>query len=149
MMILFKYRFSLCFVLFSFSLAGCKVSEPLPASSAVQVPVSFTGKTYTLSVGGLARKDFFTDAVLVSLIDTALRNNLDLRMATQRIEMARTQVWLGKGAFLPSINAVATAGVDKFGDYTMNGVVTTTPIFRIISATTGVSPIPCPTISWV
>jgi NodT family efflux transporter outer membrane factor (OMF) lipoprotein len=122
MMILFNYRFSLWFVLFLFSLTGCKVFEPLPSSSAVKVPTSFTGKTDTLSVGNMARKDFFTDAVLVSLIDTALRNNLDLRMATQRIEMARTQVWLGKGAFLPSINAVATAGVDKFGDYTMNGV---------------------------
>lgn len=72
-MLLFKYRFSLCVILFLLSLAGCKVFEPWPTSSAVQILASFTGKTDTLSTGSLAPKDFFTDAVLMSLIDTALR----------------------------------------------------------------------------
>lgn len=40
----------------------------------------------------------------------------------QRIEVIRANALISRAAFLPSLNAVAAAGVDKFGDYTMNGV---------------------------
>jgi len=115
------FNFAFCFVLL-LGMASCKVFQPLSNPSLIAPPATFAGKTDTASIGHLSRREFFTDPHLLSLIDTALRNNFDLQMATQRIEMARTQLWLGRGAFLPTINAVASAGVDKFGDYTMNGV---------------------------
>jgi NodT family efflux transporter outer membrane factor (OMF) lipoprotein len=88
----------------------------------VPTPNTFTGKADTTSIGDISWKEFFTDPMLVRLIDTALQRNLDLKIAVQRVEMAQATLRLSRGAFLPSINAVATAGADKYGDYTMNGV---------------------------
>ncbi|GAA4449847.1 TolC family protein [Nibrella saemangeumensis] len=67
-------------------------------------------------------KAFFSDADLERLIDTALTNNLDVRIATQRIEMARATFDVSRAALLPLVSAVGSAGVEKFGKYTMNGV---------------------------
>ena len=67
-------------------------------------------------------RTFFRDANLVSLIDTALTRNPDIQIAMQRISVARANVEYAKGLLLPSVNAVASAGVDRFGKYTMTGV---------------------------
>ena len=36
--------------------------------------------------------------------------------------MARANIKMSQGAFLPSVDAIISAGADKYGDYTMNGV---------------------------
>jgi outer membrane protein TolC len=66
-------------------------------------------------------KDYFSDSALINLIDTALKNNLDLLIALQRIEMARAGVRFSKGLMLPSIDVFGSAGLMKFGKYTMDG----------------------------
>ena len=55
-------------------------------------------------------------------IDTALGRNLDLKIALQRITVARANYGISQGALLPQVDAVATAGLDRYGRYTMNGV---------------------------
>ncbi len=115
---------SLRYILFGciLVLGSCKVLTPSPMPAPVPTPNTFTGKADTTSIGDISWKEFFTDPMLVRLIDTALQRNLDLKIAVQRVEMAQATLRLSRGAFLPSINAVATAGADKYGDYTMNGV---------------------------
>ncbi|MDJ1482125.1 TolC family protein [Cytophagaceae bacterium YF14B1] len=103
-------------------LGSCKVSTVTTQHSSVKLPETFTGSSDTTSIGDIAWKDFFTDPLLIKLIDTALHNNPDLNIARQRIEFARASFQLGRGALLPSLNVIASAGVDKYGDYTMNGV---------------------------
>ncbi|MFC5409740.1 efflux transporter outer membrane subunit [Larkinella bovis] len=112
----------ICFFLPLVLLSGCRVSEPLRLPNATPVPASFAGNTDSTTVAGLDWKAFFSDADLESLIDTALARNLDLRIATQRIEMARANFEYTRGALVPSVNAVASAGVDRYGRYTLNGV---------------------------
>lgn len=104
------------------TLASCKISEPARMPAALKTPTSFTGSTDTSSIGYVAWNKFFADKYLTSLIDTALRNNPDRMMALQRVEIARSYLQSAKGALLPSVQAVGSAGVEKFGDYTMNGV---------------------------
>lgn len=101
---------------------SCKVAEPVRLPPARPLPASFGATRDTVSSAQVAWRDFFTDPYLVSLIDTALRRNPDLLMALQRVEMAGSQVLLAKGALRPSLQGMAHAGFDKFGDYTMNGV---------------------------
>lgn len=133
-------------------LSSCKVSAPLEVPTSVKTPLSFLGNkemvsTDTLTVdlltvdtlkgeraitdvasadstniGYIPWNDFFADTYLVTLIGTALQNNFDRLKAMQRIEITRAQVQVRRGALLPAVNAIAQAGVDKFGDYTMNGV---------------------------
>lgn len=65
---------------------------------------------------------FFKETELRNLIDSALRSNPDLHIAMQKIIRANADVLMNRRLGIPSINGVISAGVDKFGDYTMNGV---------------------------
>ncbi|GAB3956563.1 TolC family protein [Spirosoma harenae] len=86
------------------------------------VPQSYIGQADTTSIGGWSHQKLFTDPNLVSLIDTALMRNLDLKIALQRIEIARAGYTISQGALAPRVDAVATASVDRYGRYTLNGV---------------------------
>jgi multidrug efflux system outer membrane protein len=66
-------------------------------------------------------KDFFTDPNLVALIDTALKNNQELNIVLQEINMAKNEVRGRKGAYLPFVGAGVGAGVEKVGRYTSRG----------------------------
>ncbi|MBO9516285.1 MAG: efflux transporter outer membrane subunit [Variovorax sp.] len=53
----------------------------------------------------LAWQDYFTDPRLVKLIETALANNRDLRVAVLNIEQARAQFQIERSALFPALNA--------------------------------------------
>lgn len=103
-------------------LSGCKVMQPVQHTSSIRTPETFESQTDSTGIGSMQWKTFFKDANLIALIDTALLNNPDLRMAVQRIEMAKTNILIAKGALLPAVNAEISGGGRKFGDYTMDGV---------------------------
>ena len=67
-------------------------------------------------------RDFFHDSLLVSLIDTALKKNIDLRVATQRIFQAQSGMNFNRNAYFPDLNAVGSVGTTQYGQYTENGV---------------------------
>ncbi|QNF33781.1 efflux transporter outer membrane subunit [Adhaeribacter swui] len=115
------YKISLFLFLLAF-LGACKATDPLVLPKGKTLPASFGATSDTSSLGQMAWRSFFTDPNLVSLIDTALRNNPDLLAAAQRVDMVRSNVLLAKGALLPGIQGVASAGTTKFGDYTIDGV---------------------------
>ncbi|SDG88599.1 efflux RND transporter permease subunit [Chitinophaga filiformis] len=73
-------------------------------------------------IGVLSYKQFFTDTLLLQLLDTALMHNTDMLLATQRMETARAQLMAASRAWLPEVNVAVSAGVDRWGDYTLNGV---------------------------
>ncbi|MBW8687824.1 efflux RND transporter permease subunit [Chitinophaga rhizophila] len=74
------------------------------------------------SIAQLSYKQFFTDPLLQQLLDSALRQNTDMLIATQRMETVRAQLMASSRAWQPQLNAVISAGVDRWGDYTLNGV---------------------------
>jgi len=78
--------------------------------------------TDTASMATVSWREFFKDDYLIQLIDTALKRNSDMQEALYRIEIARANMRLGKNALFPSIDAVAEAGLRKFGFYTMDGI---------------------------
>ncbi|QRR03435.1 efflux transporter outer membrane subunit [Dyadobacter sandarakinus] len=102
--------------------SGCKLTKPVQQQARLKTPETFTGQTDTASIADIPWKTFFKDVRLVALIDTALHHNLDLKIAAQRIEMARSGVWAAHGAMLPVVGADISGGGRKFGDYTMDGV---------------------------
>ncbi|GAB3259495.1 TolC family protein [Larkinella harenae] len=103
-------------------LNSCRVAEPGRLPATTPIPTTFSGSTDSTSIGNLAWKDFFSDPNLANLIDTVLARNPDLQIATQRIEVARANFEYTRGALIPSVSAVASAGIDRFGRYTLNGV---------------------------
>ncbi len=121
-MILLNKR-NLIFLLVIAMIAGCKAYQPVVMPGVKNVPSTFiTTQKDSAGMGAIPWRRFFTDSLLVSLIDTALVNNQDLQVAWQRMEAARARLLKARGAFYPSVNAAVSTGVDKFGDYTMTGV---------------------------
>jgi len=116
-----KYS-ALIFIAGIFAFSSCKVAKPVDMPAVKNLPDSFPATKDTISIASISWRNFFTDKYLAALIDTALKNNPDLYIAIQRIEIAKAQVAISKGALLPSLNAVVSSAVDKYGDYTMNGV---------------------------
>jgi NodT family efflux transporter outer membrane factor (OMF) lipoprotein len=66
-------------------------------------------------------RQFFTDPNLVSLIETALKNNQELLITLQEIEIAKSGVLAKKGKLTPTVSAGIGAGIKKAGRYTSEG----------------------------
>jgi outer membrane protein TolC len=68
-----------------------------------------------------ALKQFFTDPNLVNLIDEALKNNQELMITLQQIEIAKSDVMYKNGKLSPTVAARLGAGIEKVGRYTSTG----------------------------
>mgnify|MGYP000476574230 CR=1 FL=1 len=55
-------------------------------------------------------------------IDTALVKNHSFLQTLERVSLAREQLRVGRGALLPEVSLGLSAGVQRFGEYTMDGV---------------------------
>lgn len=104
------------------TLSGCRVMHTPAPIRPMALPQSYTGQTDSVNIGQWPYHTLFADAKLVALIDTALLRNPDLNMAIQRMEIARATVNQTRGALVPQVNLGATAAIDRYGKYTMNGV---------------------------
>lgn len=85
------------------------------------MPESYIDSKDSVNSAQIKWKDFFQDKNLAALIDTAIKNNFDLMITMQDIEIARNDVRLRKGMLFPIVNAVVGAGLEKVGHYTSQG----------------------------
>ena len=60
------------------------------------------------SAGELPWREFITDARLREIIENALKNNRDLRVAALNVERAKALYGIGRATLLPSVNAVGS-----------------------------------------
>lgn len=87
-------------------------------------PAAYGGvSTDTTDAAATPWKQFFRDADLRLLIDSALANNQELNIMLQEISIAKNEVRARKGEYLPFVDIAAGAGVEKVGEYTRNGAV--------------------------
>jgi NodT family efflux transporter outer membrane factor (OMF) lipoprotein len=117
-----RYPLALSLILLATS---CRVAAPDGPAAIPATPKAFnqpTTPTDTISVGSTPWRQFFQDPALAGLIDTALQQNLDLKVAVQRVEVFQAQYLARRGALFPSVSAVGTAGLDHYGKYTMTGI---------------------------
>lgn len=85
------------------------------------LPANYSDVKDTLNSARLGWKNFFPDPNLKTLIDTALKNNQELNIVLQEINLAKNEVRARKGAYLPFVAIGAGAGTDKSGRYTSQG----------------------------
>ncbi len=117
-----SYLHKIFALLLLLSLCGCKLMTPLPQPSGMKAPRTFLERVDSVSMGGMPIREFFKDPDLAALIDTALQRNPDLSIALQRIEIARADILERDGALLPSVQAEASGGIRRYGEYTQEGV---------------------------
>jgi NodT family efflux transporter outer membrane factor (OMF) lipoprotein len=103
------------------AVAGCKVPALLPSTENKAVPGAYDDNRDTNSIATMQWRTFFTDKNLVSLIDSALKNNQELMINLQEIEIAKNEIRFRQGAILPTVGARAGIGVEKVGRYTSQG----------------------------
>lgn len=98
-------------------LGGCALS---PAYQRPEAPVANafpTGAAYgpavQVSLDGAAAdigwRDFFQDPILQALIDSALDNNRDIRIAALNVETARATYRVRRSDLLPQVDSIATS----------------------------------------
>ncbi|WPR70232.1 efflux transporter outer membrane subunit [Flavobacterium sp. NG2] len=104
------------------SLGSCKVPSVVSKEENKTVPSAYANVSQdSTNTAKLQWKAYFTDRYLENLIDTALKNNQELNITLQEIEIARSEVRARKGEYLPFVGFNAGAGVDKVGRYTNIG----------------------------
>jgi outer membrane protein, multidrug efflux system len=103
-------------VTLSLALAACDmapkyVRPDLPVPAATPNGPAYGSETGTPAIvpADTAWRDFFTDARLARVIETALANNRDLRVAVANVEQARAQYKVQRADLLPTVAAGGTA----------------------------------------
>ena len=107
--------------LLSFTYTACKLPGLTGKSENKAVPASYNESKDTVNIAQLKWKNYFTDPDLVALIDSALKNNQELNITLQEIEIARNEVRARKGEYLPFVGLRGGAATEKVGRYTSQG----------------------------
>lgn len=110
-------------VLILFTLGGCKISKDVALPTGA-VPQSFrsSNQADSSSIASLSIKDFFTEAGVKELIDTALARNYDLQLALKNIESADLLFRQSKLANIPELKLQLTASSNRPSDNSLNGL---------------------------
>ena len=99
----------------SLALAACDMAPKYVRPQLAVPAASPPGPAYGADNGAAivpadtAWRDFFTDARLARVIETALANNRDLRIALANVEQARAQYRVQRADLLPGVSAGGTA----------------------------------------
>src|SRR5581483_480614 len=118
---MYKFRIHHGIGLICLAVASCKVPAIVQTNENKSVLQAYSDNKDTSNMAAMQWRSFFTDQNLVSLIDTALKNNQELKITLQEIEIARNEIRAKQGPLLPSVTAGAGIGVEKVGRYTSQG----------------------------
>ncbi len=103
--------------------ASCLSPKPVARKENKTVPTSYNDSSDSTNAAQLNWRSFFKDELLKELIDTALKNNQELNITIQEINIARNEVRAKKGEYLPYVNFMGGASIDKSARYTRNGAL--------------------------
>lgn len=98
----------------TFLIAGCSLiprfeRPPAPVSGTWPVVANVAdARTASPASAMPSWQSYFTDPTLRRLVETALQNNRDLRVATLSIEQARAQLGIRRADLFPTLNATVT-----------------------------------------
>jgi len=90
------------------ALAACATPPAPPGMPSVAPTLPATWSAPAGPAGNLAERpwgELFRNGELETLIEEALRNNRDLRIAAERIELARAQYGIARSALVPTVAA--------------------------------------------
>lgn len=104
-------------------LGGCVPALQITKIENKTVPVSFNNSQDTTNTTKIKWKEYFNDPSLIALIDTALKNNQELNITLQEIEISKNEVRARKGEYLPFVDLKGGAGLEKGSRNTRHGAV--------------------------
>lgn len=114
----YKYLLACCMVVL---FGACKVPSITEGNPGNKLPAQYGAESDSTNTAKVSWRSYFNDPYLVALIDTALKNNQELNITLQEIEIARNEIKARKGEYLPFVGVKAGAGFEKVGRYTSRG----------------------------
>jgi outer membrane protein, multidrug efflux system len=116
---IFKNTFGISVALLAvIAISGCtmapkytKPASPVPAqwpTGAAYIYFENAADESTPLISTLSWREFITDENLQKVIETALNNNRDLRVAALNVERAKALYGIGRVSFLPSVNVTGS-----------------------------------------
>lgn len=107
------------------TLAGCVPQSQVTKTVSDVTPANYNNVSGndTTNTASVNWKDFFSDPYLLALIDTALKNNQELNITLQEIQVLRNEIKARKGEYLPFVRIKGGAGLDKKARYTNLGAM--------------------------
>lgn len=100
---------------------ACAVPSWMQKTENTSVPPTYKTSGDTLNTAYTRWKDFFKDARLIALIESALEKNQELNIVAQEMYIALNEARAKRGAYLPFVGASAGAETEKVGRYTSRG----------------------------
>lgn len=109
--------------IFLINITACKIPAITGREEKKNIP-SFYKDTLnsTINSATIQWRNYYADPFLISLIDTALKNNQELNITLREIEIDRNEIKAKKGEYLPFVNFAGAAGYEKTPRYTWNGL---------------------------
>nr|WP_294895393.1 efflux transporter outer membrane subunit [uncultured Pedobacter sp.] len=109
--------------IFMLGLSSCKVTKTYQTpkfSGTDSLYRGSIGNTDSTNIANLPYRDLFADPILQKLIEEGLRQNLDLKIALERMKTAAAQLNLSKVAYLPSLELGLSAADNKQSKTALN-----------------------------
>lgn len=114
-----SHQFPLFLIILFF--ASCSIKNtPVRLKSKVDLPNAYA--EFTNDSLSLDYSLFFKDTVLFNIIDTAVRNNYDIKVAIQRLKIAKASILNRSANLIPDVMVGMGGGVYKYGNFTEEGV---------------------------
>ncbi len=105
------------------ALPGCLIPKLRQADPGECLPFTFNGVTTADNSAQLPIAEFFNDPRLTNLVDQALVSNQQLKILAEEIQIANNEIRRRRGAYLPFVNFLGSAGIEQPSDYTPAGSV--------------------------
>ncbi|HEX2684584.1 MAG TPA: TolC family protein, partial [Ferruginibacter sp.] len=103
-------------------LISCNVNKPYKPEAMTPDKFRNQATADTLSIGDKQWKELFTDAKLTTLIDSGIRNNYDMLIAVNRLDISRRRMRQSKLLQLPELNFQLAAQYSRPSDNSLNGI---------------------------
>ncbi|MEO8474235.1 MAG: TolC family protein [Chryseolinea sp.] len=119
---IFKYSSSVFkVVIMMLAITSCKVTvESLKPEAAV--PTTYGLHNDTANMAFKPWQIFYTDTTLTKLLGDALERSLEMKITTEEVNFYAAQFQQAGRILYPVASVGATSRVDRYGEYTMNGV---------------------------
>lgn len=95
-------------------LEACAPSVKLAKQKPIPMPPSYPGgDSAQESTAEMIWQNFYQDKVLNAMIEFALKNNQELAILNQEVNIANNEIMARQGEYLPKFNAAAGGGIEK------------------------------------
>jgi outer membrane protein, multidrug efflux system len=102
-------------------LSGCK-SQLETLSMNNKLPEIYVEEIEEKKLNLPEKSAFFTDSILINIINVGIEKNFDVLSAVQRVQEFQSYVIRNKGVRMPDLTFGGNIGQRRFGRYTMDGV---------------------------